>query len=138
MVVVVSVFKIMIEKVVRAFLLIFILVALAMIVATLLGFSTQVEEFLKTVVPTRYQIIANSDTYFRILSMGMLILAIPVIFYVAIRLLGMRESRHEQRKREKIAAENLKQYQQAFRERTKKLLNPPFYKDGSNKNELYA
>ena len=60
MVVVVSVFKIMIEKVVRAFLLIFILVALAMIVATLLGFSTQVEEFLKTVVPTRYQIIANS------------------------------------------------------------------------------
>ena len=80
MVVVVSVFKIMIEKVVRAFLLIFILVALAMIVATLLGFSTQVEEFLKTVVPTRYQIIANSDTYFRILSMGMLILAVPVIF----------------------------------------------------------
>jgi predicted transcriptional regulator len=99
-------------------------VALAMIVDTLLGFSTQVEEFLKTVVPTRYQIIANSDTYFRILSMGMLILAVPVIFYVAIRLLGMRESRHEKRKREKIAAKNLKQYQQAFRERTKKIIKP--------------
>jgi hypothetical protein len=37
----------MIGKIVRAFLLIFILVALAMIVATLIGFSTQVEDFLK-------------------------------------------------------------------------------------------
>jgi hypothetical protein len=36
----------------------------------------------------------------------------------------MRESRHEKRKREKIAAENLKQYQQAFRERTKKIIKP--------------
>ena len=120
MAVVISAFKLMIEKIVRAFLLIFILVALVMIVATLLGFATQVEEFLKTVVPTRYQIIANSDTYFRILSLGMLILAVPVIFYVAIRLLGMRESRHEKMKREKIAAENLNQYQQAFRQRMKK------------------
>ena len=51
----------MIEKVVRAFLVIFILVALAMIVATILGFSGQVEEFLENVVPTRYQIMANSD-----------------------------------------------------------------------------
>jgi hypothetical protein len=36
-----------IEKFVRAFLVIFILVALAMIVATIRGFSVQVEEFLK-------------------------------------------------------------------------------------------
>ena len=35
----------MIEKFVRAFLVIFILVALAMIVATILGFSVQIEEF---------------------------------------------------------------------------------------------
>ena len=109
----------MIEKIVRAFLVIFILVALAMIV-TLLGFSAQVEEFLGNVIPTRYQIMANSDAYIRMLSMGMLILAVPVGFYVVIRLLGIRESRREKVEREKRAAENLNQYQQAFRERMKK------------------
>lgn len=70
----------MIEKIVRAFLVIFILVALAMIVATLLGFSAQVEEFLENVIPTRYQIMANSDAYIRMLSMGLLILAVPLGF----------------------------------------------------------
>lgn len=70
----------MIEKIVRAFLLIFILVALVIIVATILGFSAQVEELLEHVVPTRYQIMANSDAYTRILSMGLLILAVPVGF----------------------------------------------------------
>ena len=105
----------MIEKIVRAFLVIFILVALAMIVATILGFSAQVEEFLENTIPTRYQIMANSDAYIRMLSMGLLILAVPVRFYLVIRLLGLRESR-----REKRAAENLNQYQQAFRERMKK------------------
>ena len=110
----------MIEKIVRAFLVIFILVALAMIVAKLLGFSAQVEEFLENVIPTRYQIMANSDAYIRMLSMGMLILAVPVGFYVVIRLLGIRESRREKVEREKRAAENLNQYQQAFRERMKK------------------
>ena len=105
--------------------MIFILVALAMIVATILGFSAQVEEFLENIVPTRYQIMANSDAYIRILSMGLLILAVPVGFYVVIRLLGVRESRHEKFEREKRAAENLNQYQQAFRERMK-ILNPPF------------
>ena len=54
------------------------------------------------------------------LSMGMLILAVPVGFYVVIRLLGIRESRREKVEREKRAAENLNQYQQAFRERMKK------------------
>lgn len=107
----------MIEKIVRAFLVIFILVALAMIVATLLGFSTQVEEFLENIVPTRYQIMANSDAYIRMLSMGF---AVPLGFYVIIRLLGVRESRREKVEREKRAAENLNQYQQAFRERMKK------------------
>ena len=110
----------MIEKIVRAFLVIFILVALAMIVATILGFSAQVEEFLENVVPTRYQIMANSDAYIRMLSMGLLILAVPLGFYVVIRLLGMRESRREKVEREKRATENLNQYQQAFRERMKK------------------
>jgi type III secretory pathway component EscS len=42
-----------IEKFVRAFLVIFILVALAVIVATILGFSVQIEEFLENLVPTR-------------------------------------------------------------------------------------
>jgi hypothetical protein len=74
----------MIEKIVRAFLVIFILVALAMIVATILGFSAQVEEFLENVVPTRYQIMANSDAYIRMLSMGLLILAVPLGFYVVL------------------------------------------------------
>ena len=110
----------MIEKIVRAFLLIFILIALVIIVATLLGFSAQVEELLENVVPTRYQIMANSDAYIRILSMGLLILAVPVGFYVVIRLLGVRESRREKFEREKRAAENLNRYQQAFRERMKK------------------
>ena len=108
------------RKIVRAFLVIFILVALGMIVATLLGFSAQVEEFSENVVPTRYQIMANSDAYIRMLSMCMLILAVPVGFYVVIRLLGIRESRREKVEREKRAAENLNQYQQAFRERMKK------------------
>ena len=107
----------MIEKIVRAFLVIFILVALAMIVATLLGFSAQVEEFLENVIPTRYQIMANSDAYIRMLSMGF---AFPLGFYVIIRLLGVRESRREKVEREKRAAENLNQYQQAFRKRMKK------------------
>ena len=110
----------MTEKFIRAFLVIFILVALAMIVATILGFSAQVEEFLENVVPTRYQIMANSDAYIRILSMGLLILAVPVGFYVVIRLLSVRESRREKFEREKRAAENLNQYQQAFRKRMKK------------------
>ena len=52
--------------------------------------------------------------------MGMLILAVPVGFYVVIGLLGIRESRREKVEREKRAAENLNQYQQAFRERMKK------------------
>lgn len=81
--------------------MIFILVALAMIVATLLGFSAQVEEFLENIVPTRYQIMANSDAYIRMLSMGLLILAVPLGFYVVIRLLGVRESRREKVEREK-------------------------------------
>ena len=110
----------MIEKIVRAFLVIFILVALAMIVATILGFSAQVEEFLENIVPTRYQIMANSDAYIRMLTMGLVILAVPVIFYIAIRFLGLRESRREKIEREKQAAENLNQYQQAFSERMKK------------------
>ena len=110
----------MIEKIVRAFFVIFILVALAMIVATILGFSEQVEEFLENVVPTRYQVMANSDAYIRMLSMGLLILAVPVGIYVVIRLLGVRESRREKFEREKRAVENLNQYQQAFRERMKK------------------
>ncbi|NDD41987.1 MAG: hypothetical protein EBZ27_05015 [Rhodobacteraceae bacterium] len=85
----------MIEKIVRAFFVIFILVALAMIVATILGFSAQVEEFLENVVPTRYQIMANSDAYIRMLSVGLFILAFPVIFHVAICFLGLLESRRE-------------------------------------------
>ena len=110
----------MIEKIVRAFLVIFILVALAMIVATILGFSVQVEEFLENLVPTRYQIMANSDTYNRMFSIGLLILAVPVGFYVVIRLLGLRECQSEKVEREKRAVENLNQYQLAFRERMKK------------------
>ena len=110
----------MIEKIVRVFVVIFILVALAMIVATILGFSAQVEEFLENVVLTRYKVMANSDAYIRMLSMGLLILAVPVGFYVVIRLLGIRESRREKVEREKRVAENLKQYQLAFRERMKK------------------
>ena len=119
-VIVMSVSVEMIEKIVRAFLVFFILVALAMIIATILGFSAQVEEFLENVIPTRYQIMANSDAYIRMLTMGMLILAVPVGFYVVIRLLGIRESGREKVEREKRAAENLNQYQQAFRERMKK------------------
>ena len=91
-----------------------------MIVATILGFSAQVEEFLENIVPTRYQIMANADTYIRMLSIGLLILAVPVGFYVVILLLGLRESRREKVEREKRAAENLNQYQLAFRERMKK------------------
>ena len=124
----------MIEKIVRAFLVIFILVALAMIVATILGFLAQVEEFLENVVPTRYQIMANSDAYIRILSMGLLILAVPVGFYVVIRLLGIRESRREKVEREKRAAENLNQYQQAFRERMKNIKPAIFTRTGLTKN----
>ena len=100
--------------------MIFILVALAMIVATILGFSAQVEKFLEKIVPTRYQIIANSDTHIRMLSIGLLILAVPVGFYVVTRLLGLRDSWREKVEREKRVAENLKQYQLAFRERMKK------------------
>ena len=124
----------MIEKIVRAFLVIFILVALAMIVATILGFSAQVEEFLENVVPTRYQIMANSDAYIRILSMGLLILAVPVGFYVVIGLLGIHESRREKVEREKRAAENLNQYQQAFRERMKNIKPAIFTRTGLTKN----
>jgi hypothetical protein len=47
---------------------------------------------------------ANSDTYIRMLSIDLLILAVPVGFYVVIRLLGLRESR-----REKVDAENMRQ-----------------------------
>ena len=47
---------------------------------------------------------ANSDAYIRILSMELLILAVPVGFYVVIRLLGVRESRREKVEREKHAA----------------------------------
>ena len=124
----------MIEKIVRAFFVIFILVALAMIVATILGFSAQVEEFLENVVPTRYQIMANSDAYIRMLSMGLLILAVPVGFYVVIRLLGVRESRCEKFEREKRTAENLNQYQQAFRERMKNIKPALFSRTGLTKN----
>ena len=126
----------MIEKIVHSFLVIFILVALAMIVATMLGFLAQVEEFLENVVPTRYQIMANSDAYIKMLSIGLLILAVPVGFYVVIRLLGIRESRREKVEREKRAAENLDQYQQAFRERIMKYSCPPFFKDGFNKESI--
>ena len=85
-----------------------------------MGFRHRLKNFLENVVPTRYQIMANSDAYIRMLSMGMLILAVPVGFYVVIRLLGIRESRREKVEREKRAAENLNQYQQDFRERMKK------------------
>jgi len=61
------------------------------------------------------------------LSIGLLILAVPVGFYVVIHLLGLRESRREKVERGKHAAENLSQYQRAFRERMKKILNPPFF-----------
>ena len=124
----------MIEKIVRAFFVIFILVALAMIFATILGFSAQVEEFLENVVPTRYQVMANSDAYIRMLSMGLLILAVPVGFYVVIRLLGVRESRREKFEREKRTAENLNQYQQAFRERMKNIKPALFSRTGLTKN----
>jgi len=50
----------------------------------------------------------------------LLILAVPVGFYVVFRLLGLRESRREKVEREKRAAENLNQYQLAFRKRMKK------------------
>ena len=124
----------MIEKIVRAFFVIFILVALAMIFATILGFSAQVEEFLENVVPTRYQVMANSGAYIRMLSMGLLILAVPVGFYVVIRLLGVRESRCEKFEREKRTAENLNQYQQAFRERMKNIKPALFSRTGLTKN----
>ena len=124
----------MIEKIVRAFFVIFILVALAMIFATILGFSAQVEEFLENVVPTRYQVMANSDAYIRMLAMGLLILAVPVGFYVVIRLLGVRESRREKFEREKRTAENLNQYQQAFRERMKNIKPALFSRTGLTKN----
>ena len=124
----------MIEKIVRAFFVIFILVALAMIVATILGFSAQVEEFLENVVPTRYKVMANSDAYIRMLSMGLLFLAVPVGFYVVIRLLGVRESRREKFEREKLTAENLNQYQQAFRERMKNIKPALFSRTGLTKN----
>ena len=124
----------MIEKIIRAFFVIFILVALAMIFATILGFSAQVEEFLENVVPTRYQVMANSDAYIRMLSMGLLILAVPVGFYVVIRLLGVRESRREKFEREKRTAENLNQYQQAFRERMKNIKPTLFSRTGLIKN----
>ena len=124
----------MIEKIVRAFFVIFILVALAMIFATILGFSAQVEEFLENVVPTRYQVMANSDAYIRMLAMGLLILAVPVGFYVVIRLLGVRESRREKFEREKRTAENLNQYQQAFRERMKNIKPALFSRMGLTKN----
>ena len=124
----------MIEKIVRAFFVIFILVALAMIFATILGFSAQVEEFLENVVPTRYQVMANSDAYIRMLAMGLLILAVPVGFYVVIRLLGVRESRREKFEREKRTAENLNQYQQAFRERMKNIKPSLFSRTGLTKN----
>ena len=124
----------MIEKIVRAFFVIFILVALAMIFATILGFSAQVEEFLENVVPTRHQVMANSDAYIRMLSMGLLILAVPVGFYVVIRLLGVRESRREKLEREKRTAENLNQYQQVFRERMKNIKPALFSRTGLTKN----
>ena len=124
----------MIEKIVRAFFVIFILVALAMIFATILGFSAQVEEFLENVVPTRHQVMANSDAYIRMLAMGLLILAVPVGFYVVIRLLGVRESRREKFEREKRTAENLNQYQQAFRERMKNIKPALFSRTGLIKN----
>ena len=124
----------MIEKIVRAFFVIFILVALAMIFATILGFSAQVEEFLENVVPTRYQVMANSDACIRMLAMGLLILAVPVGFYVVIRLLGVRESRREKFEREKRTAENLNQYQQAFRERMKNIKPALFSRTGLTKN----
>ena len=115
--------------------MIFILVALAMIVATILGFSAQVEEFLENIVPTRYQIMANSDTYIRMLSIGLFILAVPVGIYVVTRWLGLRESWRENVEREKRVAENLNQYQLAFRERMKKYLTRPFSRTGLIRNQ---
>ena len=66
--------------------------------------------------------------------MGLLILAVPVGFYVVIRLLGIRESRREKVEREKRAAENLNQYQQAFRERIKNIKPAIFTRTGLTKN----
>ena len=63
---------------------------------------------------------ANSGTYIRMLNIGLLILAVLVGFYVVIHLLGLRESRREKVEPKKRAAENLNQYQLAFRERMKK------------------
>ena len=66
--------------------------------------------------------------------MGMLILAVPLGFYVVIRLLGMRESRREKVEREKRATENLNQYQQAFRERMKNIKPALFSRTGLTRN----
>ena len=110
----------MIEKFVRAFLVIFILVALAMIVTTILGFSVQVEEFLKK---PRSNALPNHGEFWCLYQNafhGVVDPRGPFGFYVVIRLLGVRESRREKVEREKRAAENLNQYQQAFRERMKK------------------
>ena len=84
-----------------------IFIALAMIVATLLGFSTHVVKFLENVATTRYLSTANSNAYIRMLSVGLFILAVPVIFHVAIRFLGLLESRREKIEREKGAVQNL-------------------------------
>ena len=110
----------MLENVVRAFLFIFVLVALCMIAVAMLGFGEVIDDFLTTQIPTRYQILANSDAYIRLLLYGLVILSVPVLFYVIIRISGVRESRRERIEREKQAIQNLNKYQQAFRQRMKK------------------
>lgn len=103
-----------------------------MIVATMLGFSAQVEEFLENVVPTRYQIMANSDAYIRMLSIGLLILAVPVGFYVVIRLLGIRESRREKVEREKTCGRKPKSISASLQRTHEAILNPPFFQGRVN------
>ena len=115
-----AVLSLMLENVVRAFLFIFVLVALCMIAVAMLGFGEVIDDFLTTQIPTRYQILANSDAYIRLLSYGLVILSVPVLFYVIIRISGVRESRRERIEREKQAIQNLNKYQQAFRQRMKK------------------
>ena len=66
--------------------------------------------------------------------MGLLILAVPVGFYVVIRLLGVCESRCEKFERKKRTAENPNQYQQAFRERMKNIKPALFSRTGLTKN----
>jgi hypothetical protein len=98
-----------------------------------LGFQVQIEEFLENLVPTRYQIMANSDTYISMLSIDLLILAVPVGFYVVIRLHGLRESRREKVEREKQCGRKPEPISASLQRTHEKILNPPFFKGGFNK-----